>query len=316
MGGKIEIDRIRKLSLTKHIEWKSPLGEYLLNSFTLKEKPPPRKSIKVEPTSQRYSVIGHAFDHMVNMKLSIDGKLDFFPKSEIAALLRLDNQGKCNVEASQFWDVLSGKATPTNCECYRCHHFNKFVEKWNHWEDNSEEISTDFLIEFSLSLGMLSMYKITGRYFSEEWYETPQITSEINEMEELLRLWEDSFTFPEGNITTNLKFQYPHFGFADSDLICGNHIIDWKVKTNPRKKLREDVAQMVGLCACARMNGIEADTFSLYFARHGYQFTIDLDDILNDGIDVVVNEISETLDLINGGIIERERNGEVIRFYY
>jgi len=55
-----------------------------------------------------------------------------------------------------------------------------------------------------------------------------------------------------------------------NDLICGNHIIDRKVKTNPRKKLREDVAQMVSLCVCARLNGIETDKFSLYFARHGY----------------------------------------------
>lgn len=316
MGGEIEVNRIRKLSLTKHIEWKSPLGEYLLNSFELQEKPPTRKSIKVEPTSQRYSVIGHAFDHLINMKLSNDGKLDFFPKSEIAALLGLDNQGKCSVESNHFWDVLSEKTAPTNCECYRCHHFDKFVEKWNYWKSENENIPTDFLIEFSLSLGMLTMYKITGRYFSEEWYESPQITSEISEMRELLRLWEDSFTLPEGKITANMKFQYPHFGFADSDLICGNHIIDWKVKTNPRKKLREDVAQMVGLCACARLNGIEADKFSLYFARHGYQFTLNLEDILHNGIDSVVNEISEALDLINGGIIERERNGEVLRFYY
>jgi len=45
------------------------------------------------------------------MKLSIDGKLDFFPKSEIVALLGLDHQGKCSVESNHFWGVLSGKTT-------------------------------------------------------------------------------------------------------------------------------------------------------------------------------------------------------------
>lgn len=317
--GKIEISRIRKLSLTKHIEWGSPLGEYLMNSFVLETKPPNRSMILVEPTTKRYSVIGHAFDHIIDMQLDCEGAIQFSPKSELIGLLSitpdsdLDTDVFCELEMPVLGSSILQEI---QCECRRCYHYNEFVLLWNRWLACKETADTRFMAQFALSLGLLTIFKITGHYFSEKWYAPPVHDSEINELLELLTTWKANFRMPVGTIHSKLKFQKPHFGFADTDLICGAQVIDWKVKTNPRKKLREDVAQMIGLCACARMNGIPVDSFSLYYARHGFQFTLKLEEVLKEGVDVVASDIASALNHMQDQLLERERAGEVFTLYY
>ena len=317
--GEINISRIRKLSLTKHIEWGSPLGEYLMDSFVLGTKPPNRSMILVEPTTKRYSVIGHAFDHIIDMQLDCEGAIQFSPKSELIGLLSItqDHDLGTDVLCDLETPVLGSSVLEENqCECRRCYHYNEFVLLWNRWLVCKETVDTRFMAQFALSLGLLTIFKITGRYFSEKWFAPPVNDSEIDEMIELLTIWKANFRMPEGKVYSKFKFQKPHFGFADTDLICGAQVIDWKVKTNPRKKLREDVAQMIGLCACARMNEISVDSFSLYYARHGFQFTLKLEEILKDGVDVVAGEIASALEYMQDRILERERAGEMFTLYY
>ena len=246
------------MSLTSHIERKTSLGRFLLDQVKMPTLPDffDEKPI-VTHSSNRWSLLGTAFDYLVRMSLAREKKIAFEP---IIAGISIKKFLKQNEEKGV--------------------HMKNFLYCINSTKIAIDENNLKLMAQNSLSFARLDPYYRSSKW-DENWLQKSTDSEDIEELIQLHELWVKSFILPKGKLLLNPSFKSSRLvGGADADLIANQSIIDWKVYNDPKRHLHENLAQMVGYSILSLLDGKPLSNCIIYFARHGKQFSIPFDRLM------------------------------------
>jgi len=279
------------LSLSSHIKGKTPIGQFLLDSIIIPKLPPSaieEPSIKHE--GRRWGLIGTAFDYLVRMSLTSRKGVGFEPKIAIVAIKKYLISSECRFARNV---ILTGIECSS---CAACKHYEKFSDCHEISQVAIKQKNIRKMAATSLSFARLDGFYRPPHFWDDEWFSRKTDSDDIRELLELHELWSRCFVLPKGKLLLNPSFDSsPLLGGADADLIVNQTIIDWKVVNDPRRDLRTSLAQLLGYSLLSNLDGKPLETCTLYFARHGIQFSLPISEILKLNIDEALSVFIELL---------------------
>jgi len=268
------------LSLSSHIKGKTPIGLFLLDSIIIPKLPPSAiEEPSIKHQGKRWGLIGTAFDYLVRMSLASREGVGFVPKIAIIAIEKYLSRSECTAARNAL-------ITGIGCKCKDCQHYDNWMICADVAIEAVKNNNIRKMAAKSLSLARLDGFHRPPHVWDNEWFSKESDSDDIRELLELHELWSRCFELPKGKLLFNPSFDSsPLLGGADADLIVDQTIIDWKVVNVPNRELRTHLAQLLGYSLLSNLDGKPLETFTLYFARHGVQFSLPFSEIINRNID-------------------------------
>ena len=258
----------------------------------------PRPKIRLEaemqapPKTNNYAIVGAAFDYLY--RFSIEAHLSQSPEVDLAVsetvAEKVYNRYK---EEYKEKPKKQGPVDSLDSELEMAAAASKYmldINRYNQWKAAEEAITDAIsevenfrktkeisrgLIHACIVLAKVDLIARSGRIDDEFDNVKPD---DINDLENLLSIVPDRMLNPQNRIVLNPVFPVSGIG-ADGDLILDDMLID--IKTT--KNLKIDRA-MLNQLICYYTGALQAEMFNsdhplkkpgIYFARHGYLWTID-----------------------------------------
>lgn len=240
-------------------------------------------SIKVEPQTKNYGLIGIAFDYLLRFPLGEKYKglvhsstwvseeaLTYFKEGSFVTFGNPDDIDFDNI------DILMEKKNEENKRVKsKFDNSKKICEEYI----NSQVGISDALLEASLFLSRLDL--IARAPFKNELSSDPENTEDLNDLRLLLQNCNLDLFCPKEKIILNSTFGKGSklVGGADADLIIDNTLIDIKT-TKEQKITRLIFNQLIGYYLIYLIGGIDnhedtkIENLGIYFSRYNYLWTL------------------------------------------
>jgi len=260
------------MSLTSHLS--DPANFELREKLKTEFLRPPfkfEKKIKAVPKTKNYGIIGTAFDYLLRFAI------------------QYHNKGKTITEETWIAEFAFNRLVRILSEEDRVRLVCRFIQAKKNYESFLKKgMCTDFLCKDCLFLAKLDLY-IRSRIIAPDlFYEDLSDVIDLQNLYSALNI--------EDFKVKKFCFLNPHFerasvivGGADADIILDDTLIEIKV-TKELKLERDYLNQLIGyyvLALIGGINGIHQGTtikkVGVYFARHGFLWTVPLDELGNAG---------------------------------
>lgn len=245
-------------------------------------------SIKVEPITKNYTLIGTAFDYLIQFALEkkfkglvcgnkwiAESALRYFQSSQVIGKIR----------KMDFDTILEIQQQQEECNKLVNEKFNRCKALYNEYISTSIDVS-DELLEASLFLGRLDLVFWTGLFNSNKINLNPEKPDNIKDLRLLLGNCDLDLFTPKKKIILNPSFGKGSMlaGGVDAYLIVDNTLIVVKV-TKEQKVTRQIYNQVIGCYLLYLIGGVDKhkdvriENLGIYFARYSSLWTTRIDEV-------------------------------------
>ena len=291
--------RPRNIGISRHIKWKTEIGEFLLNLVNMEIPSFPKdKEIILSPKTDAYTITGHAFELLIRFHINFVNGTQYDAKvcrnsiisesrlrtadedSKLYKLKRPDLVKICkekNISTSGKKDELRHRILNcvgvVDCECFRCLNLSMFDQRVSSMNKGIDASNSREKTIIALQFALLEYARLSKYPFRDDWYARDFSQELIEDVENLFKGWlEESskniekYSFVEFNLFKLL---------GEPDFFIENMTLD--MKAVKRIKKREHLAQQIGYAFLSMINGMDVDSIGLYYARHKKMISIPLD---------------------------------------
>ena len=249
------------------------------------------RSIKIEPQTKNYCLIGTAFDYLLRFSLERKYKNLVHSSPWIAEkALRHFEEGRFthfgNPDDIDF-DNIDAIIKKKNIESKKVKSkFEKCKSIYNEFINSQIDVKDD-LLEACFFLSRLDF--IFRNLFNYKISLEPENVKDLSDLRQLMKQCNIDQFCPQEKIILNPTFGEGSklVGGADADLIVDNLLID--VKTTIEQKLTRSIFnQLIGYYLLYLIGGIDnhkdskINKLGIYFSRYNYLWTLSVDEIGNE----------------------------------
>lgn len=289
------------MSLTSILSYSSkefkPLRDLLTESFP-SPKLLTKEPLKAPPGTTNYMLIGKAFDYLLRFHLEkqfkgkvastrwvADSALRHFNDRTAGGIFTRDDEHfdlpddelfKLLRDKTESDKILNAKVKNQYDECKSIH------LKWI----NSNSIEISQLISVCLFLGRLDDVARNGFFAKDAFTLEPENEDDILDLTQLIQICDFKKFTPKRKIILNPGFGIASslVGGADADVLVDDTLIEIKV-TKELKVTRSFYNQLIGYYLLHLLGGvtkhkeIKIRKLGIYFARHGFLWTCNVDEV-------------------------------------